>query len=181
MNGDPELAQRAVAAAETGHLVMTTMHTHDALSPLYEFLEWGVKRSLLTANITGIVNQRLLFKLCSACKAPHVPDPELLKEIRKSAEEGGYQIPASATFFQPVGCAACGKRGYAGRFALHEYFTFTPALRAAFLRGASLDEFTKLVREQGQLSSFAAGVKRAVEEGITSLDEVMLKVPRWRA
>ena len=181
LRGDHELAQRTVWAAETGHLVMTTMHAHDAISPLFEFLDWGVKRSLLTANVTGIVNQRLLFKLCPACKAQYTPDPDLLEEIRQAAEEGGYQIPTSATFYQSVGCDACQGRGYAGRFALHEYFTFTPSLRAAFLRGFSLDKFTKLAREQGQLSSFSAGVKRVVEEGITSLDEMMLRVSRWRA
>lgn len=178
---DPELAQQAIWAAETGHLVLGTMHAHDAISPLYAFLDWGVKRSLLTANITGILNQHLLLKLCPACKAPHTPDPALLAEIRASAAEGGYEIPASAAFYQPVGCGACQQTGYAGRIALQEYFTFTPALQAAFLHGVALDAFSKLVREQGQLSSFAAGVKRAAEEGITSLEEVMRKVSRWRA
>jgi excisionase family DNA binding protein len=180
IDGDPELAQLTVWAAETGHLVMTTMHAHDAISPLYELLNWGVKRSLLTSNIIGIVNQRLLFKLCPVCKAPHTPDPALLKEIRKTAEEGGYHIPESAIFFQPAGCDDCQGIGYAGRFALHEYFTFSPALRAAFLRGVSIDEFTTLVRADRQLSSFAAGIKQTVN-GITSLDEVMRKVSRWRA
>lgn len=180
LGGDPEFAQQAAWAAETGHLVLVCMHAQDAISPLYEFLDWGIKRSLLMANTTGIVNQRLLYQLCPACKAPHVPDHELLAEIRQAAEEGGYQIPESAVFYQAVGCEACQGRGYAGRFALHEYFTFTPALKAAFLRGTSLDEFTKLVRAQGQQSSFAAGVQKAVE-GLTSLDEVMRKVSRWRA
>jgi len=177
--GDPELAQRAVWAAETGHLVMSCLHAHDAITPLFEFLDWGVKRSLLTANITGIVNQHLLARLCPACKASTVPDDELLEEIRKAALDGGYQIPDTATFYQPVGCEHCHGNGYTGRFALHEYFIFTPALRAAFLRGVTSDDFTKLVREQGQLSSFAAGVQKAVE-GVTALDEVLRKVSRWR-
>lgn len=181
LGGDPEQAQLTVRAAETGHLVLTTMHTHDAIAPLYDLLEWGIKRSLLTANIIGIVTQRLLYKLCPACKAPQMPDAALLEEIRKAAEEGGYRIPETATFYRAVGCDACSNRGYKGRFALHEYFTFTPSLRAAFLRGMSLDEFTAVVREQGQLSSFAAGIQRIVEDGITSPEEVMLKVPRWRA
>jgi type IV pilus assembly protein PilB len=66
-----------------------------------------------------------------------------------------------------------------GRLALQECFTFSPALKAAFLRGAPADELTKLAREEGQLSSFAAGVQKAVE-GVTSLDEVMRRVPHWR-
>ncbi|HEY3418304.1 MAG TPA: ATPase, T2SS/T4P/T4SS family [Armatimonadota bacterium] len=179
LNGDPELARLTMNAAETGHLVMTTMHTHDAIKPLYEFLEWNIRRSLLAANIIGIVNQRLLFKLCDACKAPQEPAPEMLVEIRQGAEEGGYQIPEEAVFYTSVGCEQCKGNGFAGRFALHEYFTFNQTLRAAFLRGMAMDEFTKLAREQGQISSFAAGVQKAVE-GITSLDEVLRKVSRWR-
>lgn len=179
LGADPELAKYAIWAAETGHLVMTTMHTHDAIKPLYEFLEWNIRRSLLAANIIGIVNQRLLFKLCDACKAPQEPAPEMLVEIRQGAEEGGYQIPEEAVFYTSVGCEQCKGNGFAGRFALHEYFTFNQTLRAAFLRGMAMDEFTKLAREQGQISSFAAGVQKAVE-GITSLDEVLRKVSRWR-
>jgi type IV pilus assembly protein PilB len=88
-------------------------------------------------------------------------------------------VPDSAVFYAPAGCETC-HEGYNGRFVLHEYFTFTPALRAAFLRGAPAEELTKLARKEGQISSFAAGVQKAVE-GLTSLDEVMHRVPHWRA
>ncbi len=148
-----EVAQRTVLAAELGHLVMSCVHAHDAVSPLYELLDMGVKRSLLTANVIGIVTQHLLWSLCDACKRPCVSDPALLEEIRKTAADDGYTLPDEVTFYEAVGCEACHPRhpGYKQRFALHEYFTFTPALRAAFLRGAVQDEFTQLVRAQGQL------------------------------
>ena len=178
MQGDPELARSAALAAEMGHLVLTCQHAYDSISPLYDLLEWGVKRSLLVANVIGIVNQHLVPKLCDACKVEQAPDADLLAEIGKSAEEGGYRIPDSAVFYGPAGCDAC-HEGYVGRLALQECFTFSPALKAAFLRGAPQDEFAKLVREEGQLSSFAAGVQKAVE-GVTSLDEVMRRVPHWR-
>jgi len=177
---DPEVSRMAVQMADTGHLVMPVIHAKDAISPLYGFLDCGVKRSLLAANLVGSVNQRLLPKLCQECAIPQEPDPELLAEIRKAAAEGGYEIPDSAVFYGPVGCDACKGGGYAGRVALHEYFTFTPALRAAFVRGATLDELTQLARQDGQLSSFAAGVKRVVEDRIMSLEYVMRTVPRWR-
>ena len=175
LRGDPDLARSAATAAEMGHLVLACLHAYDGIAPLYDFLEWGVKRSLLAANVIGIVNQRLLLCLCEACKVEHAPDRELLEEVRRSAEEGGYRIPESAVFYQPAGCESCGGRGYVGRFALHEYFTFSPALKAAFLRGAPVDEFSRLVREQGQPSSFAVGVQKAVE-GVTSLEEVMRRI-----
>ena len=179
VRGDPDLAQAAAMAAETGHLVLACLHAYDSISPLYDFLECEVKRSLLVSNVIGIVNQHLVGRLCDACKVEQTPDQELLTEIRKAAEEGGYRVPEGAVFHGPVGCEVC-HDGYVGRMAIHECFAFTPALKAAFLRGAAQEEFAKLVREEGQVSSFAAGVQRAVE-GVTSLDEVMRRIPHWRA
>jgi type IV pilus assembly protein PilB len=178
LKGDPELAQRVAVAAESGHLVLTCQHAYDSISPLYEFLESGVKQSLLAAHIIGIVNLRILRRLCDACKAEQVPEEGLLEEIRTSAEAGGYRIPDSAVFYVPVGCDSChgeGYEGYADRFAIEECFTFTSTLKAAFLRGAPAEEFTRLVREEGQPSSFAVGVQKAVE-GLTSLEEVMRRI-----
>jgi type IV pilus assembly protein PilB len=175
LKGDPELAQRVAVAAESGYLVLTCQHAYDSISPLYEFLESGVKRSVLTAYIIGIVNLRILRRLCDACKAEHAPEEGLLEEIRTSAEAGGYRIPDSAVFHVPVGCESCQGEGYAGRFAIHECFTFTSALKAAFLRGAPVEEFTGLVREEGQPSSFAVGVQKAAE-GLTSLEELMRRI-----
>lgn len=178
MRGDPDLSQATAMAAETGHLVLACLLAYDSIATLYDFLEWGVKRSLLVANVIGIVNQHLIPKLCDACKVEQRPEVDLLTEIKKSAAEGGYQIPDSAIFYAPVGCDAC-HEGYVGRLALQECFTFTPMLKAAFLRGALQDELTRLAREQGQLSSFAVGVQKAVA-GVTSLDEVMRRIPQWR-
>ncbi len=172
---DPELAQRVSLAAEMGHLVLTCQIAYDSISPLYELLELGVQRPLLAAHTIGIANQRLLRRLCDACKAEHAPEEGLLEEIRASAEAGGYRIPGPAVFHAPVGCDACQGEGYAGRFAIQECFTFTPALKAAFLRGGPVEEFTALVREEGQPSCFAVGVQKAVE-GLTSVEEVMRRI-----
>jgi excisionase family DNA binding protein len=177
LEGDAELARATAMVAETGHLVFGSMHAYDSISPLYDFLEWGVKRSLLTANVIGIVNQYLVPKLCDTCKAGQQPAPELRAEIAKAAEEGGYRMPDGATFHAAVGCEACGGTGYAGRVAVQEYFTFSSALKAAFLRAAPVDELTRLAREEGQLSAFAVGVKYAIE-GRTSLEEAMRRLPR---
>jgi type IV pilus assembly protein PilB len=179
LRGDPALAQGAAMAAEMGHLVLTCQHAYDSISPLYELLEWGVKRSLLAATVIGIVNQRLLPRLCDACKVERAPDPDLLAEVETAAEAGGYRIPDTAVLHVPTGCESCQETGYVGRFAMHECFAFSPALKAAFLRGAPLDEFTQLVREEGQPSCFAVGVQKAVE-GMTSLEDVMRRIPHWR-
>jgi len=175
LRGDPQLAQAAALHAELGHLVLACLHAYDSISTLYDFLEWGVKRSLLVDNVIGIVNQHLLLKLCPACRREQAPEADLLAEVRKAATQGGYHVPDAAVFHAPVGCDGC-HEGYAGRLALQECFTFTPALKAAFLRGAPREELTALAREEGQLSSFAVGVRKAAE-GVTSLEEVMRRLP----
>jgi type IV pilus assembly protein PilB len=176
---DAALAQAAMLAAETGHLVLACVHAYDSISPLYDLVELGVKRPQLAGNLIGIVNQHLLSKLCDACKDEQVPDGKLLAEIRESSEAGGYPLPEGAVFYGPVGCEACRDGGYTGRFPVHEYFTFSPAVKAAFLRGATAEELTKLARAEGQISTFAAAV-RAAAEGRTSLDEAMRRIPEWR-
>jgi type IV pilus assembly protein PilB len=176
---DAALAQAALLAAETGHLVLACVHADDSISPLYDLVELGVKRPLLVRNLIGCVNQHLLSKLCEACRVEETPDPALLAGVEQRAEEGGYRVPEGAAFYTAAGCPECYGSGHRGRFAVHEYFTFSPAMRAAFLRGAPAEELTKLARAEGQISSFAAAV-RAAAEGRTSLDEAMRRIPEWR-
>ncbi len=180
---DPELARRTVQAAATGHLVLATMHAHDSLAPLYELVDYGIKPSQLALTLLGSANQRLLAHLCPACKQPYRPDPELLAHLTAAAAAGGYQLPKGAQFSQPGSapeCPTCHGRGIVGRFAMHEFFTFTPPLKAAFLRGAPPEELTARARELGMQSSFAVALQHAVA-GRTSLEEVLRKVPNWRS
>jgi excisionase family DNA binding protein len=176
--GDQELARAAMYATETGHLVLPCLHADDSLDPLYDLLESGIKRSQLVANLIGVVYQQLFEKLCPACMVAYAPAPELLEQIRTAAAAGGYVVPDSADFHEAVGCEACGNRGTTGRIALHEYFSFTPALKDAFLRGASAEELGRLARREGLLSLFATAVQRAVA-GWVPLEEVMRRVPQW--
>ncbi len=176
---DAALAQAAILAAETGHLVLACVHAYDSISPLYDLAELGVRRSLLVGNLIGCVNQHLLHKLCGACRVQDTPDPALLAEVKQRAEEGGHRLPEAATFYTAPGCPECFGSGYVGRFARHEYFTFTPAAKTAFLRGATAQELTRLAREEGQVSSFAVAV-RAAAEGLTSLEEAMRRIPDWQ-
>jgi len=175
LRGDEEYSDLAAHAAETGHLVLATMHEHDAITPLYTLAEQGIKRSLLSGNLIGIVTQRLLFKLCPQCRAPaETPIPE---DVRAAAAAGGYVIPQGAHFYKKgEGCSACGNRGGGGRFALHEFFEFTPETRAAFNAGAGPEELRKLAIANGMLTAFAEGVRRALE-GVTTLEEVQRVVP----
>lgn len=175
LHDDPELAQQAVWAAETGHLVMTCMHANDAVTPLFEFLEWGIKRTHLAHNLIGVVYQQLAPKLCAACKEAVTPEPAVLDRIRRASEAGGFPLPDDAVFYQQPSarCPSCG-----GRIAQHEFLTFTPAVRSAFMQCKSIEEFTNAVRQEGQLSFFAEQVKQALA-GIISLDTLMRSCPLY--
>ncbi len=174
--GDPEVAELTVRMAETGHLVMTTMHASDAVTPLYAYLDAGVKRLLLANNVIGVCVQMLERKPCAQCLTPTDVAPELLTRIRKAAADGGYTLPDNTVFRNPTGCAACGGRGYSGRMALHEFLTFTPEVRLAFQRSATPEDFEQAIRSLGQLSFFAAQTRRAVE-GAVALDTVVKLLP----
>lgn len=171
MHDDPELAQHAVWAAETGHLVLACLHANDPITPLYEFLDWGIKRAQLAHNLIGVIYQQLAPKLCATCKVPVTPEPAVLDRIRQAAETGGYCLPDDAIFYQQTGCSSCG-----GRVALHEFLTFTPAIQTAFIHCASHEEFTKAVRAAGQYSFFAAQVIEALA-GRISLETLLRYLP----
>jgi type II secretory ATPase GspE/PulE/Tfp pilus assembly ATPase PilB-like protein len=107
---DAETAQLAVRAALTGHLVMSTLHTNDALAAIPRLRDLGVESFLLAASLRLVAAQRLVRRLCPECKEPH-PDNARLCET--------HRIPGGR-FCRPVGCAACHNRGYRGRLAIHE-------------------------------------------------------------
>jgi len=92
--------------------------------------------------------------------------------VRELAARGGYQVPKDAVFYRGAGCEECRSFGYRGRTALFELMDFTPAVRGAFLRGASEDELTRFVVQDGMRTIVADGIRKAVE-GVTTVDEVL--------
>lgn len=171
LDGDLETARLAVEAAETGHLVLSCLHASDAIAPLYDLLDLGVKRQYLANTLIAVVHQQLAPRLCTACRTPAEVEPALRERIRRVLEESGGRLSDDAVFYRQAGCPQC-----KGRVALHEYFTFTPSLRATFLRGAPLDELTRLARAEGH-SSFAAARVQAAMDGRISLDTLAQGLP----
>jgi len=107
---DAETAQLAIRAALTGHLVLSTLHTNDALAAIPRLRDLGVETFLLAAALRLVAAQRLVRRLCPECKAPHPESPRLAAH---------YLLPG-LELFRAVGCAACHGRGYRGRLAIHE-------------------------------------------------------------
>ncbi len=162
---DLETARIAVQSAMTGHLVLSTLHTNDAVSSVTRLLDMGVEPYLVTSTVNGIVAQRLVRRLCPHCREPYTASPELVAELRLPA--GG-----PLTLHRPVGCPECGGSGYQGRAAILEVLILTDELRRLVLRRADSREIAAAAVAGGLRTMYDDGLRKALE-GITSLEEVL--------
>jgi hypothetical protein len=161
---DEETARIALQAALTGHLVLSTLHTNDALGSIPRLLDLGLDASVLGDALIGVVSQRLVRCLCEACRQPR--QAPLL-----AVEEEFCRITGELPAYRPVGCEACGFTGYRGRLPIIEYVEMTAALRQALLTGGrSLATLKEAVR--GHRRSMAASAKAWIVSGMTTPLEV---------
>ncbi|WP_113626819.1 type II secretion system protein GspE [Pectobacterium peruviense] len=157
---DTETAEIAVKAAQTGHLVMSTLHTNSAVETLTRLSHLGIPGYLLAAALKLIVAQRLVRRLCPHCKTPG----ELLLSLPSNIWQGPL------LHWQASGCNHCFS-GYYGRVALYELLPITPDFQAALAGNASVGELSALSRNSGFPTLLAAGLD-LVNDGLTSLAEV---------
>jgi len=168
-----ETARLVANCALNGHLVLINLTAYDVSAAIKVLEDTGIEPHIAAASIAGIVAQRLVRKLCPACRKPAGPiDPSLLARVREMAAEGGYDLANDAVFYESVGCDLCGNRGYKGRAGLYEILEVTETILSAVARGAQPDEIRKLVRDTGTQSVFADGIQKAAE-GLTTIDEVL--------
>jgi type IV pilus assembly protein PilB len=163
---DAETAEIALKSAQTGHLVLSTLHTNDSLSAVTRLLDLGMPAFQIAASMTGIIAQRLVRKLCSCCKS-QPPTPEFVSQLLQV----GIANPPAAQFV-PVGCESCDGAGYRGRVGIYEMLVFDDAIRTAVREGGGSDELRLLARRGGMrfMQEYAL---QHVREGLTTLDEVL--------
>ena len=161
---DEETARIAIQAAMTGHLVLTTLHTHNAASSVARLADMGVEPSLLATSINCIVAQRLARRLCTNCRAAYAADPEELADL------GLEPFGAQTILYGPAGCAACSNTGYAGRVALYEVMTVQGRLRRMIESGSTEEIFAEATA-LGMATLRQDGYRLALA-GISSLDEI---------
>jgi type IV pilus assembly protein PilB len=161
---DEETARIAIQAAMTGHLVLTTLHTHNAASSVARLADMGVEPSLLATSINCIVAQRLARRLCVHCRAPYVADPRELADL-------GLEPEGDDTILhRAVGCPSCSGSGYAGRVALYEVMTVQGTLRRLIESGSTEEIFAEATA-QGMATLRQDGFRLALA-GVSSLDEI---------
>ncbi|HEJ3717934.1 TPA: type IV-A pilus assembly ATPase PilB [Pseudomonas aeruginosa] len=162
---DLETAEIAIKAAQTGHMVMSTLHTNSAAETLTRLLNMGVPAFNLATSVNLIIAQRLARKLCSHCKKEHdVPKETLLHE--------GFPEELIGTFklYSPVGCENC-KGGYKGRVGIYKVVKNTPALQRIIMEEGNSIEIAEQARKEGFNDLRTSGLLKAMQ-GITSLEEV---------
>ena len=164
---DLETAEIAIKAAQTGHLVLSTLHTNDAPQTLTRMVDMGVKPYAIATSVSLIIAQRLARRLCPNCKAPlTLPAEALLKEgfSEDLVKRGDFKV------HKAVGCSQC-TDGYKGRVGIYEVLPVTEAIGRIILEGGSAPHIRDQARKDGVWDLRTAGLKK-VMDGLTSLEEV---------
>jgi type II secretory ATPase GspE/PulE/Tfp pilus assembly ATPase PilB-like protein len=167
---DGETAKIACQAANTGHMVFSTLHANDTISALFRLIDLEVEPFLLSSSISAILGQRLVRKLCNDCKEAYKPTADLLQKIGLPADkvEKFYRPPAKTE----ATCPTCNGLGYVGRIGVYELLLITDRLRDLIRENPNLTAIKAEARKNGMLYMKEEGL-RLVVKGVTSVDELM--------
>jgi type IV pilus assembly protein PilB len=160
---DQETAQICLRAALTGHMVLSTLHTNDALAAINRLSDMGVEKFLLASALRVVEAQRLVRRLCAKCKEKYQIDKETAKK---------WHLDMDKEYYRPKGCEDCRGGGYSGRVGLFEVVPITSKLRDMISEGAALNELRAQARKEKLMLLLDAGLNK-VQEGLTSLEEVL--------
>lgn len=162
---DAETAEIAVQAAMTGHLVVSTLHTNDAIGAIPRLLDLGVPEYLVAATVEGVLAQRLVRRICDGCREEYRPSAEQVASLARRPVR-------RTTLWRGVGCAQCRDTGYRGRVGIYELLVMTDDVKDAVVRRASRAELRAIAEQAGMRVLRADGWAK-VEAGITTVEEVL--------
>jgi len=164
---DLETAQIAIQASLTGHLVFTTLHTNDAPGAVTRLIDMGVEPFLISSSLEGVLGQRLVRKICTACKTPYEPNEAILRQIGLSVHDIGDK-----NFYYGVGCEECNRTGYRGRKGIYELLDITEPIRDLISQRAPSVVIRQKAIELGMTTLRSDGL-RSIFEGETTIEEVL--------
>jgi general secretion pathway protein E len=162
---DTETLRIAIQAALTGHLVLSTLHTNDAISAVTRIIDMGIESYLVSGALVAIQAQRLVRKICPYCKAPDVLTPHVLEEIRS------YVTVENPTFYKGQGCKECNNTGYQGREMISEVLPISDTLSRMIAANASKEKLTEQAMAEGFITMFEDGISKALA-GETTVEEI---------
>ncbi|MEQ8226075.1 MAG: GspE/PulE family protein, partial [Candidatus Eremiobacterota bacterium] len=164
---DLESAEIAIKASLTGHLVFSTLHTNDTPSSVTRLIDMGIQSFLVFSSLNGILAQRLVRRLCPACKVKiNLTEEEILSTGLKS-------LPSGVVLYGPKGCSACGNLGYKGRIAIHELLEINQKMRRLKPEEVTQEKIRDLALEEGNFMTLRDSAVEKFLQGITSIEEVL--------
>ena len=153
-------------AALTGRLVLSTIHTNDALGAIERLKDIGVENYLIASTLRGVISQRLVRRICPYCKKEYVPKASELMKLGIEREDG-------LTFAYGEGCSQCFNTGYRGRVAVFEILSMSSGFRGLVDQGAGRQAMEKYLKENHGLVSMWENARELIKEGITTSYEVL--------
>ena len=162
---DSETAQIAVQAALTGHLVLSTLHTNDAPASITRLVNIGLEPFLVGAAVNGVLAQRLVRRLCAACKHQQKPTDEMAEFLQMQGLD-------AELVWAPKGCDKCRHTGYSGRVGIYELLTVDDQLRDVIARNPNVAEFRRTCIERGMVPLRGDGMRK-VGKGLTTVEEIL--------
>jgi type IV pilus assembly protein PilB len=164
---DQETAGIALEAAQTGHLLLSTLHTNDAPGSITRLLDLGIEPFLISSAVIGILAQRLVRTPCPSCKVPQSPTADAIEKAG-----GASRLPPDATWMAGRGCELCQKTGSKGRLAIHELLVVNDEMRELISRRAPEHAIRKAARNAGMRTLLEDGILKAAR-GLTTLEDVV--------
>ncbi|NLX25822.1 MAG: type II/IV secretion system protein, partial [Lentisphaerae bacterium] len=165
---DRETAEISIRAALTGHLVFSTIHTNDSASTITRLLDMGIEPFLVASSVEGIVAQRLVRGLCTACRRPVEVDEEFLREHNFPVE----RLATEGPIYEAVGCDACRGNGYKGRTGIFEIMPVNDDLRPLIISHASANVIKACALQHGMKTLREDGWEKVLA-GKTTIDEIL--------
>ncbi|MGH8457333.1 MAG: ATPase, T2SS/T4P/T4SS family, partial [Stenotrophobium sp.] len=167
---DQETAEIALQAAQTGHLVLSTLHTNDAIAAITRLLDLGIQGFLISASVSAVIAQRLVRKLCTCAEKVPMTDEHAARLL------AGGIVDFDTHVHVPAGCAKCDMSGYKGRVGIYELLLLDEQIRSAVRSGARDEEIRNLARSGGMRLMQEDALEK-VKNGVTTMEEVLRVVP----
>lgn len=168
---DSETAKIAFQAAQTGHLVFSTLHTNDAPSAVTRLLDMGVDSFVMADSLLAVVGQRLVRKICPKCKTSDALTPQIFEQLAPIIKPD-----RTKKFWKGAGCESCQYSGYSGRLGLFELLMMTPSIKEILTKDISAVAIKKIAEREGYTTLSMDGINKALQ-GLTSIDEVFRVAP----
>ena len=167
---DGETAEIAIQASLTGHLVFSTVHTNDAASAVTRLVDMGVEPFLVSSSVIGMMAQRLIRRLCNACKQPVVPTEDELEQLGLSRERFLAETPGHV--YQAQGCQECLDSGYTGRTGIYELLVVDDDIRHLIMKNVDSSTIKKKAISKGMKTLREDGARKVLQ-GETTIAEVL--------